>query len=115
VLAYHNNSIPQALSDLFPDIGLSPSLFLLPCKYHLLFFYFPLYAYLFNTAEYRDIRSRRRFFDDYANTQKFDPRKPENWYSQNIEKLTLLKVFIYSLSPFLSLSLSLPLSPSFHS
>eukprot|EP00026_Physarum_polycephalum_P001467 Phypoly_transcript_01469.p1 GENE.Phypoly_transcript_01469~~Phypoly_transcript_01469.p1 ORF type:complete len:1107 (+),score=182.36 Phypoly_transcript_01469:326-3322(+) len=72
VLAYHNNSIPQALMDLFPDIGLSPSKFDL-------------------TSQWKDIRIRRKFFDSYARTNQFDPRIPDNWYLQPVQKLMALQ------------------------
>ena len=34
-------------------------------------------------AEWLDIESRRRFFEAYANENKFDPLIAENWYMQS--------------------------------
>ena len=61
------------------------------------FFFFPslsfIYFYILRTiviisffsfyAEWLDIESRRRFFEAYANENKFDPLIAENWYMQS--------------------------------
>jgi len=61
---YHNNSLMQALLDLFPNIGL--------CK-----------RKLFKITHWDKPEERRLFFLDYAQDKKFDPLQPENWYKHN--------------------------------
>eukprot|EP00026_Physarum_polycephalum_P001051 Phypoly_transcript_01052.p1 GENE.Phypoly_transcript_01052~~Phypoly_transcript_01052.p1 ORF type:complete len:797 (-),score=76.09 Phypoly_transcript_01052:124-2514(-) len=61
VLAYHNQSVPTALLDLFPNIGLEKDKF-------------------FQQNIWNKISHRRKFFEDYARENKFDPLIPSNWY-----------------------------------
>eukprot|EP00026_Physarum_polycephalum_P001397 Phypoly_transcript_01398.p1 GENE.Phypoly_transcript_01398~~Phypoly_transcript_01398.p1 ORF type:complete len:808 (+),score=111.44 Phypoly_transcript_01398:465-2888(+) len=63
VLAYHNHSVPTALLDLFPDIGLDKSKFQ---RMH----------------QWGDESNRRHFFERYAAQKGFDHRNPCAWYSQ---------------------------------
>eukprot|EP00026_Physarum_polycephalum_P001009 Phypoly_transcript_01010.p1 GENE.Phypoly_transcript_01010~~Phypoly_transcript_01010.p1 ORF type:complete len:1168 (+),score=148.17 Phypoly_transcript_01010:225-3728(+) len=70
VLSYHDNSVTQALVDLFPDIGLDKT------KFH---------------SSYRYIDSRVKFFMRYAAKMNFDPLVPENWYKIPKEDLESFK------------------------
>jgi hypothetical protein len=36
----------------------------------------------------------KRFFDDYASSNKFDPLIPANWYSVPMEALSKMKVLL---------------------
>lgn len=40
------------------------------------------YSYL-----YLALRDRKKFFEEYATTNGFDPLVPENWYTQSKEKI----------------------------
>jgi len=66
VINYHGRSVAQALLDLFPDIGLQKSRF---------------------GRKWADRSRRRKFFENYAKDQKFDPLHAENWYSQTAAKV----------------------------
>eukprot|EP00026_Physarum_polycephalum_P001914 Phypoly_transcript_01917.p1 GENE.Phypoly_transcript_01917~~Phypoly_transcript_01917.p1 ORF type:complete len:811 (+),score=69.95 Phypoly_transcript_01917:211-2643(+) len=74
VFAYHNNSLPQALCDLFPNIGLQKSSFK-ALRYD-----------VWDTPE-----SRRKFFKDYAQKYGFDSLKAENWYLQSKDRILAFK------------------------
>jgi hypothetical protein len=77
----------QALLDLFPNIGLDPSEFLLQCMY----LFIPL-AVLTIINQPDSWKNRRRFFENYAKENGFDPLNPENWYLQAREKIISTKV-----------------------
>eukprot|EP00026_Physarum_polycephalum_P001724 Phypoly_transcript_01726.p1 GENE.Phypoly_transcript_01726~~Phypoly_transcript_01726.p1 ORF type:complete len:978 (+),score=124.21 Phypoly_transcript_01726:128-3061(+) len=71
VMKYHNQSVPKALHDLFPNIGIdlrraAPSL-------------------------WKDVDNRRKFFEAYAEKSGFDPRIPTNWYNHPEEKIIATK------------------------
>jgi len=68
VLSHHNNSVPKALVDLYPDIGLEIIKFNLSTKWH-------------------SEENRREFFEMYAKENGFDPLVPKNWYLQNAAKI----------------------------
>ena len=89
VLSYHNQGLRSALCDLFPDIGLIKYKFW-PCK--IFFFFSRLFTY---TTAWSDPQSRRRFFEDYAKENKFDPLIPSNWYSNDRKKILSTKVFYF--------------------
>jgi hypothetical protein len=38
------------------------------------------------------VTKRRKFFEDYAEANNFDPLIPENWYSQPTDKVRATKV-----------------------
>ena len=53
------------------------------------------------------MENRRRFFEEYAVANGFDPLNASNWYSQSRDKIMATKV-LFPLSPLLPLpSLSL--------
>jgi hypothetical protein len=37
---------------------------------------------------------RKKFFEDYAAANEFDPLVPENWYSQSRQNILASKVYI---------------------
>jgi hypothetical protein len=39
------------------------------------------------------MKNRRRFFEEYAKENGFDPLNPKNWYSQPRKKIEAKKVF----------------------
>ena len=121
-MSYYNNSISQALSDLFPDIGINKlhtykavtprSMLLCPPSSSLL-------CTLFSTAKQTSVpwdkaETRRKFFERYANEHSFDYLIPTNWYEQPISD-----ILSYRVSPSLLLSIHLlsfsSLSSSFSS
>lgn len=46
------------------------------------------------TAVWNDTRNRKKFFEDYAKENGFDPLVPENWYNQPRDKINTFKVII---------------------
>lgn len=74
-----------------------------------------LYEYLFIIlAIWSSARMRKRFFDEFATREGFDPLVAENWYRYTLEQALENKVFKKSnfLSPFPS-HFSFWFSPSF--
>eukprot|EP00026_Physarum_polycephalum_P003664 Phypoly_transcript_03677.p1 GENE.Phypoly_transcript_03677~~Phypoly_transcript_03677.p1 ORF type:complete len:748 (+),score=79.94 Phypoly_transcript_03677:247-2244(+) len=71
VIHCHNNSIDQALIDLFPDIGLDTH-------------------NVWGTSVWQYQSNRRKFFKEYAKTHGFDPLIPSNWYKHK-EKILSAK------------------------
>eukprot|EP00026_Physarum_polycephalum_P003078 Phypoly_transcript_03087.p1 GENE.Phypoly_transcript_03087~~Phypoly_transcript_03087.p1 ORF type:complete len:857 (-),score=123.40 Phypoly_transcript_03087:4-2394(-) len=69
VLLYHKFSVPRALIDLFPNIGLERS------KFGVWRSFWDKYI------------NRRQFFVNYAIKYRFDPLNPENWYKQPRSRL----------------------------
>ena len=109
VVKYHKN-LAQALVDLFPEIGLEKQRFGEQCmspltlsinfKYiniymilnynHLPYFrscYLPHITDLWNSPS-----KRRRFFENFAKANGFDPYTPESWYALQKEKILVVKV-----------------------
>eukprot|EP00026_Physarum_polycephalum_P008336 Phypoly_transcript_08418.p1 GENE.Phypoly_transcript_08418~~Phypoly_transcript_08418.p1 ORF type:complete len:268 (+),score=33.53 Phypoly_transcript_08418:1-804(+) len=69
ILRYHSNNVAKTLVDLFPDIGLRISKF-------------------DNTSLlWKSKVNRKRFFEDFARENGFEPLIPENWYSQSKMKI----------------------------
>eukprot|EP00026_Physarum_polycephalum_P001744 Phypoly_transcript_01746.p1 GENE.Phypoly_transcript_01746~~Phypoly_transcript_01746.p1 ORF type:complete len:627 (-),score=117.38 Phypoly_transcript_01746:106-1986(-) len=74
VLAYHSGDLVKALQDLFPDLKLDSSKFYqVPSKF------------------WQDAANRRKFFVNFAETHKFDPLIPTNWYTVSKEKFMSTK------------------------
>eukprot|EP00026_Physarum_polycephalum_P018830 Phypoly_transcript_20577.p1 GENE.Phypoly_transcript_20577~~Phypoly_transcript_20577.p1 ORF type:complete len:206 (+),score=32.24 Phypoly_transcript_20577:67-618(+) len=69
VLHYHLNSLPKALLELFPNIGLDRQTL---------------------KGLWREA-NRRKFFEDYAKQHGFDPLNPENWYTEPVEKIMAVR------------------------
>ena len=117
ILKYHKGSMAQALVDIFPDIGLDRSVFYRGIRRILL--KKEICIDLFGTGFYSEVGNQRKFFENYAKQHGFDPLKPENWYKQRRKTIISTKVYPLpsSLPPLsllvLSVSLSLPLHPSF--
>jgi hypothetical protein len=101
VLYYHNNSIPTALQELFPEIGIKQEMFRqsmsIFTKYSL--FLFSLLSSLFSIfilihyfvtfcgTGWRNKQNRRKFFEEFAEKRSFDPLLPENWYLQSKKQI----------------------------
>eukprot|EP00026_Physarum_polycephalum_P001037 Phypoly_transcript_01038.p1 GENE.Phypoly_transcript_01038~~Phypoly_transcript_01038.p1 ORF type:complete len:1240 (+),score=185.34 Phypoly_transcript_01038:28-3720(+) len=99
ILKYHGGSISQALSDLFPEIGLEPvssqdwseiakrnvaslrgtTQMVKPPETPAII---PL-----KDLDWSNSANRRAFFEDYAKTNDFDPLNAENWYMQTERKI----------------------------
>lgn len=102
---HHKDSVTQALLDLFPEIGLekskmSPYSMFLVSEFAFIYFYL-FYIYLFPfLGVWHDFKARRRYFENYANEQGFDPLNAEGWQSQPLEKILAAKVlFAFLLFP----------------
>lgn len=80
--------------ELFPDIGLDQSKFNFQQSIKLIIIGCLISKYLQCCLEYwHRLVNRRKFFENYAKEQGFDPLVPENWYSQPIQNLMELKVY----------------------
>jgi hypothetical protein len=105
VLLYYNESIPDALITLFPEVSFDKS------KFHVSHSMCEgagemvsgkgrereKIINIFSTEVlWRDITNRRKFFENYAKDQRFDSLVPTNWYNQSKHSLMLVKV-IYKL------------------
>ena len=121
VLSFHGNSIQRALHDLFPEIEFDKLRFSShQSKFHLSFPLFslslslPLHlsssfsplVYFIHVDLWSDTKNRRKFFENYAKDNKFDPLKADNWYLQSTFRIMSIKV-----PPSLSSSLHVPPSP----
>eukprot|EP00026_Physarum_polycephalum_P001298 Phypoly_transcript_01299.p1 GENE.Phypoly_transcript_01299~~Phypoly_transcript_01299.p1 ORF type:complete len:1145 (+),score=200.33 Phypoly_transcript_01299:2-3436(+) len=71
VVRYHKN-LAQALVDLFPEIGLEKKRF--------------GEQYLWNSPS-----KQRKFFENFAKVNGFDPYRAENWYSAQKDKILAVK------------------------
>lgn len=94
---YHNDSIVNALTELFPEIGLMKVKFLAQCN---------LFRYLFFlfinkiTAPWSSKESRVQFLEKFAADNKFDPLVAANWYKIRRESFLAVKVLFSSSFPF---------------
>eukprot|EP00026_Physarum_polycephalum_P000822 Phypoly_transcript_00823.p1 GENE.Phypoly_transcript_00823~~Phypoly_transcript_00823.p1 ORF type:complete len:527 (-),score=83.80 Phypoly_transcript_00823:937-2517(-) len=70
VLVYYKYSVPTALLDLFPNIGLRKSKFM----------YY-----------WRDRSNRRKFFEEYAQAEGFNPLSANDWYTQPLDEIMSYK------------------------
>lgn len=52
---------------------------------------------LFSTAMQQDVSKRKKFFEDYARSNGFNPQNPENWYRQTAMRIKNQKVSVHSL------------------
>lgn len=79
VLSYHGNSVSKALMDLFPNIGLDRSKFNFPISMlsnsHKIFITYK------NIEYWNKPSNRRKFFEDYAKVNQFDPFDVDKWYT----------------------------------
>eukprot|EP00026_Physarum_polycephalum_P001631 Phypoly_transcript_01633.p1 GENE.Phypoly_transcript_01633~~Phypoly_transcript_01633.p1 ORF type:complete len:1064 (+),score=132.57 Phypoly_transcript_01633:31-3192(+) len=66
ILRYHKDSVTQALIDLFPNIGLVKANF---------------------SRNWRSVKRLKIFFEDYAKSKNFNPRKAHNWYLQPLSSV----------------------------
>jgi hypothetical protein len=83
--------VAQALLDLYPYIGLDKSrMGSLSCVQLILFFHYLTKQLLL--ASWSDINVRRKFFEDYASDNGFDPLVPDQWYTQPLNKILSAKV-----------------------
>ena len=58
----------------------------------------------FVASGWSSVDKRKRFFEQYAEVNNFDPTIPENWYSQDRADILSLKVILYISFLFSSLS-----------
>ena len=77
MVSYHENSVSQALIDLFPEIGLGKSRF---------------------WGQFSQPLNRRKFFKNYAKAHSFDPYDPHMWYTQSRENIMSTRVISLSFS-----------------
>jgi hypothetical protein len=49
-------------------------------------------TFLIGAIAWRDVGNRRRFFENYAKENGFDPHDPENWYLQPKDNILAVKV-----------------------
>lgn len=95
VLAYHDSSLPQALLDLFPNIGIDRSKF--ATQQGIVKLLCLIILIIINTKNYvawMNSTNRRQFFIDYAKDHHFDAFNPDNWYIQPRQQIMASKVQI---------------------
>jgi len=63
ILQYHKNNLAKALQDLFPSIGIENS------------------KIKSTSALLMEESARKKFFEEYAQQNSFNPLIPENWYA----------------------------------
>lgn len=98
---YHNNSIYQALEDIFPNIiiahrkNCTTGVFFLIIIFVFIFCFWFCFCWLLYTINILIAHEEmsRNFFEKYAKTQNFDPQVASNWYSQSLTRLAADKVF----------------------
>lgn len=119
MLPYHDNNIKTALNELFPNLE---TLNITVESPHSIFYIFILGGFFLKLLYYLVIilcahtnkwpeywtkpENRRRFFEEYAASNNFDPLIAENWYLHPITKIASTKVPLHSLIPFISLTFS---------
>ena len=109
-MKHYDDSIPTALMDLFPEIGLdrmqfSHCMFRFNCfcsffsSFYLLLILFlssfdPLFIFFLTllAGPWRYEENRRQFFEDYAKSSGFDPLLAHNWYKQPVGRILSAKV-----------------------
>ena len=98
VITAYNGSISATLIALFPEIGLAKSKFLqsnfLPFISFFVFFSYSTFSFdhiNIWTVLWRDRSVRRRFMENYAQRNGFDPLTPYHWYS-TLDDLSATKV-----------------------
>src|SRR5271163_996730 len=101
VLAHFCGNFVEALFSLFPEIGLEKSKFLVLPSRLFLFVYIYIYIYiyilvliLFEVNYWEDVNNRRKLFDKFAKSKKFEPLIPTNWYTWTKTDLLSFKVFL---------------------
>lgn len=84
-MAYYNQSIPSALLDVFPDIGLNKNCFKMQGQVTSMNFrhiwIFKIFCTYAKKDLLRDTETKRKFFLKIATENGFDALKAENWYS----------------------------------
>lgn len=105
MLPYHDNNIKTALNELFPNLE---TLNITVESPHSIFYIFILGGFFLKLLYYLVIilcahtnkwpeywtkpENRRRFFEEYAASNNFDPLIAENWYLHPITKIASTKV-----------------------
>lgn len=98
VLSYYNGNIYNALSHLFPEIGLQKSLFREVVRMQSI----SLAAVIFTICtetEWKDSKVRRNLFIDIARKHQMDPLVQSNWYSLPYSSVIQWKVFKDKVKP----------------
>eukprot|EP00026_Physarum_polycephalum_P001151 Phypoly_transcript_01152.p1 GENE.Phypoly_transcript_01152~~Phypoly_transcript_01152.p1 ORF type:complete len:1060 (-),score=94.29 Phypoly_transcript_01152:294-3473(-) len=72
VISYHNNSVAMALLELFPNIGL-------------------VKEKLWTLSSWSEHKRRRKFFEDFARKNGFEPLIPKHWYEQSRKQIMSTK------------------------
>eukprot|EP00026_Physarum_polycephalum_P001538 Phypoly_transcript_01540.p1 GENE.Phypoly_transcript_01540~~Phypoly_transcript_01540.p1 ORF type:complete len:1069 (+),score=95.14 Phypoly_transcript_01540:45-3251(+) len=68
ILRHHKDSLSQAMLDLFPSVEFDKSK-------------------LWDRPTFRSVCERKKFFEDYARKNNFDPKVPERWHTQPLGKI----------------------------
>lgn len=105
IMAFYGKSLAQALTTVYPNIGLQQANFShAPRKFY--YYHYICYCFIAVLRDtnptidkyYHDIANQRAFFDDFAAKQGFDPLISHNWYSVSTVEIKLEKVIINSFS-----------------
>ena len=87
------NSVPNALKDSYPNIGLEESKFInLYSTFHSFSRTIFLFIMLISENIFNLAKNRKRFLDYFASKHKFNPNDPDNWYKISADMLRKEKV-----------------------
>ena len=89
MIHYHNNSVEQALIELFPEIGLNMHQF----SGRGIMYFLNDVLIRFEVG-WNNLETRRAYFEKYAKQNGFDPLNSDNWYLQPKIKVVTVKVFL---------------------
>lgn len=76
----------------FPNCKLIETTLTLIEEVMIFFYLYSIFVFLLFLIGWKDIDSRRLFFENYAKKEGFDPLIPDNWYIQPRTKIADSKV-----------------------
>ena len=118
---------PKMIATLFPSIHFDETKFMLfpgftigrkkpNLSLYLHLFYslqFHLFLSLYSVGFWTNVDNRKKFLEDFAKKNRFDPLIAENWYKIRTKQFRAMKVlFLSPFPPFPPFPPSLPLSSS---
>lgn len=92
LLELYNRELIDALVDLFPNIGLDPCKFAEPSILSLYYTLQHTYDILGKKNYWDSKDNRRKFFEEFAKSNNFDPLSSEQWNSISKSQILQLKV-----------------------
>lgn len=87
----YGGSVAKTLLDIYGFIGLQPHKFNTKSSRTYISFHFPVFILIVIIEIPKEVKMRK-FFDEYAANNNFDPLIPENWYKLSYTDLEKAKV-----------------------